>query len=679
MAAAARDAVAQAQTDLLAGLATGRSQGGSPDGLIRPGRGELLFTSQQVGRLKATAAGLLGLVDAGLGAVIVQLAGVSLRLEAEQHSAAAAKASHATALKAAEDSARSVLAASRWCVQTVVRAPACGSEVVTLRVDEERVTLRRAFLDASPLFAAFSWHGREADSADPLVLRAPDGAAWWWNAETMVAAEQTLLDIELEWLTPCPDLHSTLDVLPMVKLWKLLFAFFPSDASLSNEPVEQIERTLIDWLRAQKAFNSADVQAEGLSLDSPLGLAIELLHADESRAVREAAARCVAAAAPALLLRKDGSGLRSDACAEECCRALSSEAAATLKTVCGRDNNSAVEGLLFLAKAAISADCVPVKDACLDALVTRYEEVMWHLVGNETEGDDDNSSLLKAVREHMAVLNKLFSHERFASLEISDPVHVLLAEAVIACASELDLSLPKLDEVLCNAIHLAAAHLLQASPYAHRISQTTWRAICDEADTFYSAEFYASIASDETTDLGPAAILYAFASMTGHGGLKEGAALPCAALQEFATRIGCDDLSSGHWLLCERAARFLTVPALVSLLIHTAELHTWPETFDLAFSVLQKHGVADTPVYEVYVENALLNLNLQALTTTTWPLAVRQALDVPDAGEELAHALRGYLRRLQEEEPAEQSAARAAWSEVQARLSSSGTPPDATS
>ena len=207
----------------------------------------------------------------------------------------------------------------------------------------------------------------------------------------------------------------------MVRLYKLLFAFFPGDNVVSNEPVEQIEQVLIAWLRAQKSFTCDDVHEDNLALDAPLGLAIELLHADESRAVRETAASCVACAAPALLALRDDTGLRSDACAQECCRALSREGTATLKAVCAKsDSSSRVEGVLLLAKAAMSAGCDAVIEACLDALAKRYAEVMEDLAFYD--GEDDTKPLPEAIRPHVAVLGKLFSDTRFDPFTFEDPM-----------------------------------------------------------------------------------------------------------------------------------------------------------------------------------------------------------------------------------------------------------------
>ena len=84
---------------------------------------------------------------------------------------------------------------------------------------------------------------------------------------------------------------------------------------------------------------------------------------------------------------------------------------------------------------------------------------------------------------------------------------------------------------------------------------------------------------------------------------------------------------------------------------------------------------------------ALAALNLGVLTTSTWPLAMRQALEAhgksvaaactasPEgaaSAKARAEALCVYVQRLQREEPAEQSAARAAWADAAAVLASQG-------
>lgn len=670
MAAAARE-VATACAAILATVATARPLP-SENKLVRierqpqePGRRMILsrcdesaLKNAQLSKLKALGKTLPGVVNAGVDELLSQLNAEQAKLKAEQTAAAEAREVQALSLKAADDSARAVLAVARWCVQTVTRAPACDAEVVTLRVNDERVALRCAFLAASPLMAAFNWRGREADSADPLVLRAPDGGEWWWNAETLIAAERALLDIELDWLKLSPDVHTTRDVLPMVKLYKLFFAFFPGD----NEPVELIEQVLIAWLRAQKSFTSADVLEDNLALDAPLCLAIELLHADESRAVREAAATRVACAAPALLTLKDSTG--SDAWAQECCHALSREGTATLKAVCAKsDSSSRVEGVLLLAKAAMSAGCDAVIEACLDALAKRYAEVMEDLAFYD--GEDDAKPLPEAVRPHVAVLSKLFVDTRFDASKFEDPAHVLLVDAVTACAAELNFELPNFEDVKRGAVDLAASDLLSAVPLAARMAPDSWRAICAEAAAEeYGDKTLESIASVD--DLGT--LVDTFVFITGSGGLDVDDALPVAALEQLASCMGSSWSLSPE--LAERASQHLTLPALIRLLRATTELHAWPETFALAFNVLQNCSSAETSLDGTLAEDALGSLNLEVLTTTTWPLAVRQALDVQDANTGLASALRGHLRRLQEEEPVEQSAARAAWAEMSARLSS---------
>ena len=167
-----------------------------------PGDESALKTAQ-LDKVKARCGTLPGVVNAGLNELIAMI-------HAEHTAAAKAQEAHALSQKALAESGRAVHAVARWCVQTVTRAPACGEEVVTLCVnDDERVTLRCAFLEASPLMATFRWRGREADSADPLVLRAPDGGEWWWNAATLLAAERALLHLELEWLKLSPDVHTT--------------------------------------------------------------------------------------------------------------------------------------------------------------------------------------------------------------------------------------------------------------------------------------------------------------------------------------------------------------------------------------------------------------------------------------------------------------------------------------
>ena len=162
----------------------------------------------------------------------------------------------------------------------------------------------------------------------------------------------------------------------------------------------------------------------------------------------------------------------------------------------------------------------------------------------------------------------------------------------------------------------------------------------------------------------------AFVFMTGSGGLGVDDALPVAALEQLARCMGSSWSLSAE--LAERASQHVTLPALIRLLRATNELHMWPETFSLAFGALQHCSTAETSHDGTLAEDALLlgSLNLKVLTTTTRPLAVRQALEVEDAKAGLAAALRGHLRRLQEEEPAEQSAARAAWAAMNARLSS---------
>ena len=213
-------------------------------------------------------------------------------------------------------------AAARWAVHAVARSPASAvNERVALLVgdDDARVSLSVTFLLASPLLSACEWRTRGANSADPLKLRAPDGAGWWWNAETLLAAERTLLDADMGWLRVVPPEKygaGTEEVLPVVRLWKLLFAFFPGDKARSNVLVEALEPLVCAWLDQRPAFVAGQVTDDTLAPDAPLGLALALLSADESPAVRRAAARVIAPVVPLLLQRGYGNGLRTLACTQ---------------------------------------------------------------------------------------------------------------------------------------------------------------------------------------------------------------------------------------------------------------------------------------------------------------------------------------------------------------------------
>lgn len=270
---------------------------------------------------------------------------------------------------ASETRATLTKAAARWAVHAVARSPASDvSERVALLVgdDDARVSLSVTFVLASPLLSACEWRTRGADSADPLKLRAPDGAGWWWNAETLSMAERTLMDADTDWLRVVPPAKyadGTQEVLPVVRLWKLLFAFFPGDKARPNELVEALEPLVRAWLDQQPAIwpthcctkSQTAVREDVLAYDAPLGLALALLSADESPAVRRAAARLVTSVVPMLLERGYGRGLRTVACAQQCCTVMATMEVTRLGELLRTAPVSPL-GLLRLAAAASGAD-----------------------------------------------------------------------------------------------------------------------------------------------------------------------------------------------------------------------------------------------------------------------------------------------------------------------------------
>ena len=129
------------------------------------------------------------------------------------------------------------------------------------------------------------------------MLRAPDGAGWWWNGATLLKAERALLDLNLcDW----KEVSGPAQALDAVRLWKLLFAFYPdADSQARSLPVAHLECLILDWACAQPRVRRLD-QSCARGDATTLSVMLELLASDESQAAKQAAARCLAHAAPAL-------------------------------------------------------------------------------------------------------------------------------------------------------------------------------------------------------------------------------------------------------------------------------------------------------------------------------------------------------------------------------------------
>lgn len=297
-------------------------------------------------------------------------------------------AATATSKRQVEENQAACLRVARWCLQTLARADTAPSgDTADLLVNGERVSLRAAFLNASPLLSGSfgSWRGRAAD--DPLQLLAPDSCEWWWNAETLVLLERAVLDVELGPILSCDSSASATQARSCTRLWKLAFAFLSGPVSSAAEShtecalVVEAESRLLEWLKAQ-SFTFADVSDKASSeRKERVDLALDLLSVDESGALRTAAATRLAFVAPRLIHLSKG-GQKSPECAAAICRALNGLSPALQHDVVaqkGVDNEDLVhDGQWILATLKLAAlarcttGCQAIVDKCIMLLGLRY-------------------------------------------------------------------------------------------------------------------------------------------------------------------------------------------------------------------------------------------------------------------------------------------------------------------